>query len=70
MTREPKNGGLGIELSEATSLRRVSIGASSVLILVLATRRSRSGGRAAPSSPRFTAMIESIKRKPSKASRA
>ena len=70
MTREPKNGGVGIELSEATSLRLVSTGTSSALIRVFATRLSRSGGNDAPSSPRLTAMIESIKRKPSKASRA
>ena len=46
------------------------MGASSVLTLVFATRRSRRAGNAAPSSPRLTAMMESIKRRPSKASRA
>jgi deoxyribose-phosphate aldolase len=60
----------GISTSLATSLRLVSITKSSLFCGRNGTFRSRSSGSAAPGTPFLTAIIASIKRKPSNASRA
>ncbi|CAO0829012.1 hypothetical protein SMICM17S_11823 [Streptomyces microflavus] len=74
MTRVPQNGGSGtglvVETSERTEPSGSSTSSTAVSVVFLGTRRCLSSGRAAPGTPRLTPMSASMRRRPSKASRA